>query len=160
MKKYTIFNSCDNLINEYETMEEAEKALEELENGEEWESYRIEERKTYKIYAQCCRAVHPIQETDEETAINDTTTDAESYFYTNNICDFQEGKEEEGWNKVSNLIYEKIKEQWEKEKYLECGDYIYRFCTYSEATRPNMGGHLHADMIQNDVFKQIDPLLK
>lgn len=159
MKKYVIFNSCDVLIKEYETEEEATKELEKLENTNDFESYRIEERKIYKIYAQCCRAVHPIQEVDERTALSDTWTDAESYFYANNICDFKEGKEEEGWEKVADLLDVKIREQWEKSHILECGDYIFWFGAYSEIHRPNAGGHLD-ESIFNEVYKEIDPLLQ
>ena len=148
MKKYVIFNSCDVLINEYETEEEAEKALEKLEKSEEWESYRIEERKVYKIYAQCCRAVHPIQEVDEKTAINDTWTNAESYFSQNYIIDAPEDIFGTVWDEVGGMLDNKIIEQWNKYSFLECGDYVFKYCTFTEVSRPSAGGELDASIFE------------
>lgn len=111
--------------------------------------------KIWKIYAQCCRSTHPYKEVyDEKEMIGDAYSQNEEVFWNNISADTRDKIDEmeekdiqiEGssvTDYIINEIYSVLENIWKKDKWLDCGDYIYTEAEdMADLSRPSKGADI------------------
>jgi len=113
----------------------------------------------YKVYAQCvvrAKSVIVINEKDVNECILD---EANSFFDYSNLDFLPHNEDDEIEDSVFNKCYEIVADMltdiWNKNKRLECGDFM--IVEADEApSRPNMCGSSHADIYKEDIIAKMN----
>lgn len=113
----------------------------------------------YKVYANCVRVPKSIQEISEQD-VKEYISQETNEFFDHNDLDFLSHNEDDEfedliWTKCHEAVYDLIDELWNKNRVLECGDFM--IVEADEApTRPNMCGSSHADIYKEDIIKKME----
>ena len=113
----------------------------------------------YKVYAQCAVRAKSIFEISEEDVKNYISQETDLFFDHNNL-DFLPRNEDDEiedsiWNKCYEAVYDLIDELWNKNRILECGDFM--IVEADEApSRPNNCSDSYADIDEKDVIKKME----
>lgn len=99
----------------------------------------------YKIYAQCAKSTTPIKPVNESEIQFILSECADRLFERNYNL---EDEEEDTVNRYLDTLYSLVCDEWEKEGYLECGDFCIKIT--DEPVRANRYGY--PDITHDDVM--------
>ena len=112
----------------------------------------------YKVYAQCAVRAKSISEIREEDVKEYISLETDLFFDHNDL-DFLPRNEDDEIedsiiNKSEEVVYDLVDELWNKNKLLECGDFM--IVEADEApSRPNNCGDSYSDIDIADIIKRM-----
>ena len=113
----------------------------------------------YKVYANCVRRAKAITEITEED-VKEYIAQEMNEFFDHNDLDFLPHNEDDEfedfiWEQCNEAVYNLIDDLWNKNRVLECGDFM--IVEADEApSRPNICGNTYSDIDKEDVVTKMN----